>query len=280
MYRAAGAQTCVSNISDDNSAAVEALYIMIGLHRTCADLLFSGHAAFFTLGFLLVWTYGKGEEWTRLCGWGDVLRRQRAQLEEERRRAQEALASQSFAASPAIAAISKGGDEAGGFFQSGSAEKASAPLPLSSTAPGEPHIVVSVVPFGSASSASDLRGLADTSIPMQGNEQLRQEAHETLNRLHPWLIPELNGAGDPSTLTVSSLFMALYLVAGCFMLVSTHFHYSVDVLIGVLISWFTFHAYHSTLKTLHERRRGPIKRFITWIEHIPKVKRQRAAAYE
>jgi len=113
---------------------------------------------------------------------------------------------------------------------------------------------------------------------LQGNEQLRQEAHETLNRQHPWLIPELNGAGDPSTLTASSLFMALYLVTGCFMLVSTHFHYSVDVLIGVLISWFTFHAYHSTLKTLHERRRGPIKTFITWIEHIPKVRQLQLAA--
>ena len=178
-------QTCISNISDDNSAAVEALYITIGLHRTCADLPFSGHAAFFTLGFLLVWTYVKGEEWKRLCGWSDVLKEQREQLEEERRHAQEALASQSFAASPAIAAISKGGDEAGGFFQS-SSEKASAPLPASSALPGEPHIVVSVVPFGSPSAASGLRDPVDTSAQLQGNEQLRQEAHETLNRLHPW----------------------------------------------------------------------------------------------
>ena len=226
-----------------------------------------------------MWTYDKGEEWTRLCGWGDVLRKQREKLEEERRRAQEALASQSFAASPAIAAISKGADEAGGFFQS-SSEKASAPLPASSALPGEPHIVVSVVPFGSPSVVSGLRGPVASSISLQGNEQLRQEAHETLNRQHPWLIPELNGAGDPSTLTASSLFMALYLVTGCFMLVSTHFHYSVDVLIGVLISWFTFHAYHSTLKTLHERRRGPIKTFITWIENIPKVRQSNKSREE
>lgn len=52
--------TCVSTIHN-NSAAYEALFIMVGLRRTCADLLFSGHTAFFTLGFLLVWTYSFGQ---------------------------------------------------------------------------------------------------------------------------------------------------------------------------------------------------------------------------
>lgn len=73
------------------------------------------------------------------------------------------------------------------------------------------------------------------------------------------------------TLTVTSLFFLVVALVGYFFLVSTHFHYSVDVFIGVIISSTIFSGYHALLKTLHERRSGPFKSLLMWIEQMPEV---------
>jgi hypothetical protein len=72
-------------------------------------------------------------------------------------------------------------------------------------------------------------------------------------------------------MTVTSFLFLLYAVIGYFFLITTHFHYSVDVFVGILIASSIFYSYHAILKTLHERRPGWFKSLITWLEHIPKV---------
>jgi hypothetical protein len=50
---------------------IESFYIFIYIHHTCADLIFSGHTATYTL-FALFWShYSRGEDW-RLCGLSQI----------------------------------------------------------------------------------------------------------------------------------------------------------------------------------------------------------------
>lgn len=47
---------------------VEGIYIMLGIHVTCGDIMFSGHTAGITLCVMLWTHYSKGEEWRPCCG--------------------------------------------------------------------------------------------------------------------------------------------------------------------------------------------------------------------
>jgi len=257
--------SCESTISSHRSAAVESLYIMFGLHRTCADLLFSGHAALFTLGFLLIWTYGMGEEWKWLFGWKRKMEKDKNKLQ----RKVETEFSEKYDDTDVASAQP--------FFQS-----AAAASPASDNDRSEPAISVSPHESSPAPSLSRASSTSPSSnVPLSyaatataappTHVQLDETVHERLAREHPAWIPALNAAQDPQHLTVTSCFMLIYVLTGYFFLVSTHFHYSVDVFIGILIASFTFHAYHSTLKLLHEQRKSRWKTFIQWMEHMPNV---------
>lgn len=157
----------MSDISEENAAAFEALFVMIGLRRTCADLLFSGHAAFYTLGFLLVWTYDLGEQWMWLFGWEKDMKRQATHMKAERERllTTGAAASSSFQSSA--------GDEESQVVSIQTRSATPAPLPGSPRDESTPPLLLT-------------------------DQQIRQEAHDELADQHPWVIPELNAAGDPS----------------------------------------------------------------------------------
>ena len=138
---------------------------------------------------------------------------------------------------------------------------------------GQAAAAVSTLP-ASPPAASDLHSELLPLAPISPAETTLDAAdrlHEQAAHDHPWFLPVLNSSGDPDQLfTMSTMLMLLYLLVGMFFIVSTHFHYSVDVLIGLLIAIFTFNGYHATLRTLHERRSGDrIKRLLSWIEHIP-----------
>lgn len=164
--------------SDSNSAAVEAFYVMVGIHRTCADLLFSGHAAFYTQSFLLVWTYSLGEEWLTLFGWRQRIRQKR---EEIKRKREQSTINQLKAQQHATLAVSSVES-----IQSVDSQIAS------------PQGVVTPAPSTAAATGSVTHTIPSESTALLTNEQVNQEAHDTVAQDHPWLIPELNAAGDPS----------------------------------------------------------------------------------
>lgn len=167
--------------------------------------------------------------------------------EEDSATARAALASAGFSSISAFQAES---------METGTAAQVVSSLPASPPAASDPH--------------SELFPLAPLS-PAETALDAADRVHESLAHDHPWFLPALNSAGDPdSILTLSPILMLLYLLVGMFFIVSTHFHYSVDVLIGLLIAVFTFNGYHSTLRTLHERRSSDrLKQLLTWIEDIP-----------
>jgi len=57
----------------------------------------------------------------------------------------------------------------------------------------------------------------------------------------------------------------LIVIGGYLIIIATHFHYSVDVWIGFLMTMFVWKLYHSRLDTCHTRSDWP-HRFMTWFE--------------
>ena len=52
--------TCVNSSSEDEVPFIEAFKVMLGMRHTCGDVLYSGHAANFTLMALIWQEYGRG----------------------------------------------------------------------------------------------------------------------------------------------------------------------------------------------------------------------------
>eukprot|EP00928_Gymnodinium_smaydae_P002959 TRINITY_DN1107_c0_g2_i2.p1 TRINITY_DN1107_c0_g2~~TRINITY_DN1107_c0_g2_i2.p1 ORF type:complete len:393 (-),score=7.86 TRINITY_DN1107_c0_g2_i2:243-1337(-) len=71
--------------------------------------------------------------------------------------------------------------------------------------------------------------------------------------------------------TSSGLFMGscVYMAIGYYCIVASRFHYTVDVLVGILISYFVFHSYHDQIQVMWFRKTylGP---FLKWMEAYSK----------
>eukprot|EP00929_Paragymnodinium_shiwhaense_P020694 TRINITY_DN13702_c0_g1_i1.p1 TRINITY_DN13702_c0_g1~~TRINITY_DN13702_c0_g1_i1.p1 ORF type:complete len:406 (-),score=30.34 TRINITY_DN13702_c0_g1_i1:127-1218(-) len=51
------------------------------------------------------------------------------------------------------------------------------------------------------------------------------------------------------------LLSVLYMIMGYYFIVASHFHYTVDVMVGFLMSYFVFNSYHNAIETMWFRKR-------------------------
>jgi len=155
------------NTTATGSPPIEAFYIMLTIHATCGDVLFSGHTVTLTICALAWTTYSKGEEYApfrwiwRRCGGKELVQ-------------------------------------------------------------GRPC----------------------------------------------WLYPKLDSAGDPLTLYLTTFLVWTFTICGYLLIITTRFHYTVDVFIGFLLGQLTWSTYHYYIKTLSERRSIVITRFFLWFEGL------------
>jgi len=104
-------------------------------------------------------------------------------------------------------------------------------------------------------------------------------------------VPVRSNSGE--TLRWTTLKWCVWSVAlvGYFLIIATHFHYTLDVFIGALLAIVVFNLYLATVRTAHLRK-NRINKFLVWLENgaddieeyrrnLPKVyaaNMQRAAA--
>jgi len=62
------------------------------------------------------------------------------------------------------------------------------------------------------------------------------------------------------------IFAICWTCAGYFVIIATHFHYTVDVWIGFWMTYFVWSYYHEAIK-VSPFHSTPLMRFLTWIEH-------------
>ncbi|CAF1085000.1 unnamed protein product [Didymodactylos carnosus] len=168
------------NTTAVGSPEIEAFYIMLTIHATCGDVMFSGHTVTITICALCWTNYSKGEEYT-----------------------------------PFIWLYRKCFNR---------------------------HYIPTI-------------------------EQ--SDNHLNKNRFLQWLFyPKLDATGDPLTLYFTSYLIWLYSISSYLFIIATRFHYSVDVFIGFLLTYFTWKSYHFYIKTLFERRKIIISRFFIWFEGL------------
>ena len=76
----------------------------------------------------------------------------------------------------------------------------------------------------------------------------------------------LDSTGDPVSFYLTSLFVWVFTIVGYLFIIATRFHYTVDVVLGFLLTVLTWKSYHYYIKTLAERRNIIITRFFLWFE--------------
>jgi hypothetical protein len=54
----------------------------------------------------------------------------------------------------------------------------------------------------------------------------------------PYLTPNLDAVGDPATCSLTAVLAWAFAATGFFFIIATHFHYSNDVFIGLIITQF------------------------------------------
>ena len=92
-----------------------------------------------------------------------------------------------------------------------------------------------------------------------------------------WLgLPASDAVGDPSTFHWAQLLVWLFHLLGLFFILATHFHYSVDVYIGFVLTALTFHLYHYYVKASLEANNYTAA-FFRWFEAI-RVRGRRQSA--
>ncbi|CAF0906681.1 unnamed protein product [Adineta steineri] len=88
----------------------------------------------------------------------------------------------------------------------------------------------------------------------------------TTRRRPGWLYPKLDSTGDPLSFYITTLVVWIFTIIGYLFIISTRFHYTVDVFLGYLLSKLTWDTYHYYIKSLAERRTIIISRFFLWFE--------------
>ena len=93
-----------------------------------------------------------------------------------------------------------------------------------------------------------------------------------------WLgLPQNDAVGDPNTFHWTVLLVWLFYLLGLFFILSTRFHYSVDVYIAFLLTTLLFHCYHYYIKSALEAHNYTAA-FFRWLESIHPHSRQRQAS--
>lgn len=81
----------------------------------------------------------------------------------------------------------------------------------------------------------------------------------------PFLTPTLTATGDVDSVHLTMLLAWMFSFANIFVILATHFHYSVDCVLGVIITTLTFRLYHLAIKAAGERT-SLSARFLLWLE--------------
>ena len=83
-----------------------------------------------------------------------------------------------------------------------------------------------------------------------------------------WLgLPDNDAVGDPNSFHWTVLLVWSFHLLGLFLILSTHFHYSIDCYIGFLLTTLTFHLYHYYVKAALESHNYTAA-FFRWFESI------------
>ena len=78
--------------------------------------------------------------------------------------------------------------------------------------------------------------------------------------------PAVNEAGHRVRTTTAKAFVWLYTVFGYSMIIATHFHYTVDVFIGMCMAVLLWKFYHYYLPTMYIDDQKRINRLFVWLE--------------
>jgi hypothetical protein len=70
---------------------------------------------------------------------------------------------------------------------------------------------------------------------------------------------------DAGRFSLTVLIVWILFSAGCLLIITTRFHYSVDVFIAIMLTTLYFKMYHQLLKSARERK-DPTARFMYWFE--------------
>merc|ERR1712091_713013 len=82
---------------------------------------------------------------------------------------------------------------------------------------------------------------------------------------------------------IGEVLIIIWMFFGWFVIVASHFHYSVDVCVGILLTFVVFHSYHGTIAEVQEARAHHTSmmlvfkflRFVAWMEKGAKDIRHR-----
>lgn len=69
---------------------------------------------------------------------------------------------------------------------------------------------------------------------------------------------------------ISRILACTYMLVGYYFIIASHFHYTLDVLVGSVLCTLTFHGYHYFLQAAYAERNIPrysFKRVLHWLEH-------------
>ena len=88
------------------------------------------------------------------------------------------------------------------------------------------------------------------------------------------LRPDLDAVGDPVSCYITPVLVWAAAITGYCMIITTRFHYSVDVFIGFTLTQLVYRYYHMYIKTVVERT-GPIASFVRWFEGFETVMQER-----
>jgi len=78
----------------------------------------------------------------------------------------------------------------------------------------------------------------------------------------------VDAAGDPVGWKIIDLPLWAYAIVSYWIIIVTRFHYSHDVFIGFLVTYFLFNAYHFYIKALAMRQGSMFSRFMRWFEGL------------